>query len=45
MGGFIVQKYLEARPAAAVALVCSVPPQGRIASQFHLLFSKPQLFL
>ena len=45
MGGFIVQKYLEHRPATAVALVCSVPPQGLIASQFHLLFSKPQLFL
>ncbi len=45
MGGFIVQKYLEHRPAQAVALICSVPPQGLIASQFHLLFSKPHLFL
>ena len=45
MGGFIVQKYLEHRPAPAAALVCSVPPQGLIASQFHLLFSKPHLFL
>ena len=45
MGGFIVQKYLEHRPATGAALICSVPPQGLIASQFHLLFSKPHLFL
>ena len=45
MGGFIVQKYLEHRPARAAALLCSVPPQGLIASQFHLLLQKPQLFL
>lgn len=45
MGGFVVQKYLEHRAAPAVALICSVPPQGLIASQFHLLLSKPQLFL
>lgn len=44
MGGFIVQKYLERREAPAVALICSVPPQGLIASQFHLMFNKPQLF-
>ena len=45
MGGFVVQKFLERRPAKAVALVCSVPPQGLIASQFHLLLQKPELFL
>ena len=45
MGGFIVQKYLERHPTPGVALLCSVPPQGLIASQFHLLFQKPQLFL
>lgn len=45
MGGFIVQKYLEHRPAAGAALLCSVPPQGLLASQFHLLLQKPQLFL
>ncbi len=45
MGGFIAQKYLERRDAAAVALVCSVPPQGLIAAQFHLLLQKPGLFL
>lgn len=44
MGGFVAQKYLEHRPAAGVALLCAVPPQGLIAAQFHLLFSKPQLF-
>jgi non-heme chloroperoxidase len=45
MGGFIVQKYLERYAIPGAALVCSVPPQGLIASQFHLLFQKPELFL
>lgn len=45
MGGFVVQKYLERHAAPAVALLCSVPPQGLVASQFHLLLQKPQLFL
>lgn len=45
MGGFIVQKYLEHHDVPGAALVCSVPPQGLIASQFHLMFQKPQLFL
>lgn len=45
MGGFIVQKYLERHPARAVALLCSVPPQGLIAAQFHLMLQKPALFL
>lgn len=45
MGGFVAQKYLEHHPAAAVALVCSVPPQGLIAAQFHLLLQKPELYL
>lgn len=45
MGGFIVQKYLEHREVPAVALICSVPPQGLIAAQFHLMLQKPQLFL
>lgn len=45
MGGFVVQKYLERYPARAVALLCSVPPQGLIAAQFHLLLQKPQLYL
>lgn len=44
MGGFIVQKFLERHETPGAALVCSVPPQGLIASQFHLLFQKPQLF-
>lgn len=44
MGGFVAQKYLEHRPAAAIALLCSVPPQGLVAAQFHLIFSKPHLF-
>lgn len=45
MGGFIAQKYLERHPAPSAALLCSVPPQGLIASQFHLMLQKPQLFL
>jgi pimeloyl-ACP methyl ester carboxylesterase len=44
MGGFIVQKFLERHTVPGAALVCSVPPQGLIASQFHLMFQKPQLF-
>ncbi len=45
MGGFVVQKYLEHYPVPGVGLLCSVPPQGLIAAQFHLLLQKPQLFL
>lgn len=45
MGGFVVQKYLERHTAPAVALLCSVPPQGLIAAQFHLMLQKPELFL
>jgi pimeloyl-ACP methyl ester carboxylesterase len=45
MGGFVIQKYLEHHEVPGVALVCSVPPQGLIASQFHLMFQKPQLFM
>ncbi len=44
MGGFVAQKYLEHHPAQGIALLCSVPPQGLIAAQFHLIMSKPQLF-
>ncbi|MCL2525100.1 MAG: alpha/beta fold hydrolase [Betaproteobacteria bacterium] len=44
MGGFVVQKFLERHDAPAAALLCSVPPQGLIAAQFHLLTQKPQLF-
>jgi non-heme chloroperoxidase len=45
MGGFIAQKYLEHHAALGVALLCSVPPQGLVASQFHLMLQKPQLFM
>jgi non-heme chloroperoxidase len=44
MGGFLAQKFLEHHETPGVALVCSVPPQGLIASQFHLMFQKPHLF-
>jgi len=44
MGGFVVQKYLEHHEAAGAVLLCSVPPQGLVASQFHLMFQKPHLF-
>lgn len=45
MGGFVIQKYLELHTAPAAVLLCSVPPQGLIAAQFHLLFQKPHLFM
>lgn len=45
MGGFIAQKFLERHRALGVALICSVPPQGLLASQFYLMFSKPGLFI
>ncbi|MEY2633015.1 MAG: hypothetical protein RIR00_1669 [Pseudomonadota bacterium] len=45
MGGFVAQKYLEHRSAPAAALVCSVPPQGLVMAQFHLMFQKPGLFM
>lgn len=45
MGGFIVQKYLEHHIVPGAALLCSVPPQGLIAAQFHMLFQKPHLFM
>ncbi len=45
MGGFVVQKYLEHEQVPGAALLCSVPPQGLIAAQFHLFFQKPQLFM
>ena len=45
MGGFVIQKYLERHTVPGVALLCSVPPQGLVAAQFHLMFQKPQLFM
>lgn len=45
MGGFIAQKFLEHHRAAGLALMCSVPPQGLLASQFYLMFRKPGLFI
>jgi len=44
MGGFVVQKYLEQHSAPGAILLCSVPPQGLVASQFHMFFQKPELF-
>ncbi|MDR0529180.1 MAG: lysophospholipase [Zoogloeaceae bacterium] len=43
MGGFVAQKYLERRSAPAVALLCSVPPQGLLLSFFNLLSYRPYL--
>ncbi|MGE5467173.1 MAG: alpha/beta hydrolase [Ignavibacteria bacterium] len=43
MGGFVVQKYLERHPAAGAVLLCSVPPQGLMASAFGLMFGRPGL--
>ena len=43
MGGFVVQKYLERHSAPGAVLMCSVPPQGLMASAVSLMFSKPSL--
>ena len=47
MGGFVAQKYLErrpeGRPAAGLALLASVPPQGLWAAALGLAFQKPGL--
>ncbi len=51
MGGAIVQKYLETRPAPAAVLVASVPPAGvraatlRIARRHPLQFAKANVLL
>ena len=44
MGGFVAQKYLENHDSPAAVLMCSVPPQGLMASAFSVMFSKPGLF-
>jgi pimeloyl-ACP methyl ester carboxylesterase len=43
MGGFVVQKYLERHEAPGAVLLCSVPPQGLMASAFGLMFARPKL--
>lgn len=43
MGGFIAQKYLERHPSKGVVLLCSVPPQGLVASQMSLLAHHPHI--
>lgn len=45
MGGFVVQKALERRTAKGAVLMCSAPPQGMMAGQFHLMFSRPSTLL
>jgi non-heme chloroperoxidase len=45
MGGFVVQKYLENNRAPAAALLCAVPPQGLLLSQFNLLAQRPGLLM
>lgn len=41
MGGLIVQKYLEDRPAPAGVLMASIPPQGNYGSSLRWLRSHP----
>ncbi len=41
LGGFVVQKALERRYAKGAVLMCSAPPQGMLAGQFHLMFNNP----
>lgn len=43
MGGFIAQKYLERHHSRGVVLICSVPPQGLVASQMSLLTHHPHI--
>lgn len=45
MGGFVVQKYLERHRAPAAVLMSSVPPQGLLASTFHLVMRRPGLLV
>lgn len=45
MGGFVAQKYLQHRAATGLALLCSVPPQGLLATQLYLLLRRPGLLL
>lgn len=41
MGGLIVQKYLEDRPAPAGVLMASIPPQGNYGSSLRWLRNHP----
>ncbi|NMG54341.1 alpha/beta hydrolase [Aromatoleum aromaticum] len=43
MGGMVIQKYLEHADVPAVALLCSVPPQGLMGSALGLMLNKPHL--
>lgn len=44
MGGFLVQKYLETRPARAGVLMASMPPSGYLASGLRWLKRHPLHF-
>lgn len=44
MGGFIVQKYLEAHTAPAVVLLASVPPEGVFATTLKAARMHPLIF-
>lgn len=44
MGGYVVQRYIEQHAVPATVLLCSVPPQGLFAAQFHLVLRRPDLF-
>ncbi len=41
MGGLIVQKYLENRPAPAAVLMASIPPQGNYGSSLRWMRHRP----
>lgn len=45
MGGFVCQKYLGRHTARGLALLCSVPPEGLLPSQFYLLVRHPGVFV
>lgn len=43
MGGLVLQKYLEQANLPGAVLLCSVPPQGLLASTLNLMFARPNL--
>ncbi|RXZ42164.1 alpha/beta hydrolase [Crenobacter cavernae] len=45
MGGFVIQQYLARHPAAAVALLASVPPSGLAASSWRLTTRSPAMLM
>jgi pimeloyl-ACP methyl ester carboxylesterase len=45
LGGYVVQKYLEQRPAPAVVLLASIPPRGALGATLRTVRRRPWAFL